>query len=71
MYEKTKKNCKTLLTRRANGGKIVEPLNGRQAAPRSEKKSKKFQKLWKKVLTRKRECGIIVKLSARRTANGH
>ena len=32
---------------------------------------KKVEKISKKVLTREKECGIIVKLPQRRVANGH
>ena len=70
---------KTLLTSGKKGGRIIEPQNGRvtpkESGSQSKRPVKKFlkkvEKTFKKVLTSEKECDIIVKLSARRIANGH
>ena len=53
-------------------GDIIGKLSER-AEPREgfEKRIKNFKKLSKKVLTRQRRCGIILRLSQKRAANGH
>ena len=55
------------MTKGKKGGKIIK-LSARAAEIYRRKKSKNLKKLFKKVLTKRKCCGIILKLSQKRTA---
>ena len=60
------------MTIERKGGRIVKLSGGTGTASELMTRFEKiFEKISKKVLTREKECGIIVKLPQRRAADGH